>query len=200
MATASSPPKIRPVQVSSRDVVAHQAAHQHHAGHVGHQAPLDLQHRHLHVGGHVAKVGPQGELEAAAERHAVHRGDYRHGDLAPDHAGVLRPVGAALGPLAGQERVRRLVPTAPSLAGRHRLEAAHVEAGAKGAPLAREHHRAQARLRLQPLAGLDQGREHGVVERIHLVGSDQAHVGDAALDINRHAIVHGNLPQAALST
>ena len=52
--------------------------------------------------------------------------------------------------LKGEAGVRAVV-----LSGEGR-ETAHVEAGAEAAAFARQHHRADARLALQPLAGLDQ--------------------------------------------
>ena len=169
-------------------VLARQVAHQLRAGHVGDEAPLDLHHRHARVGRDVAHVGAQRDLEAAAERHAVHRGDHRHRHLAPDPAGILRPVGDAVGALRrGSRRARA---RSPRRAAFMRREVAHVEPGAEGPALAGQHDGAHALLGLQPLAGLDQALEHGVVERVHLVGADHAHVGDAVLEVDRDAVLH----------
>ena len=83
--------------------------------------------------------------------------------------------------------IARLAPRAP----RPSAEIAHVEAGAEGAAFAGEHHGAHALLGLQPLAGVDQRLEHGVVEGVHLVRPHHAHVGDAVLDIDADAVFMG---------
>ena len=159
-------------------------------GHVGDQAPLDLQHRQLHVGGDEAQVGAQGELEAAAEGHAVHRGDHRDGDLAPDHAGLLRAVRPALRAL-GREQAAEVVAGCRSARPRPWPGSLPMSSPAQNARPSPDSTTARTPgSRLQPLAGLDQGREHGVVEGVHLVGAHQAHVGDAFVQINRDAIFH----------
>ena len=32
--------------------------------------------------------------------------------------------------------------------------------------------------------------EHGRIERVHLVGANQAHIGDAVLEVDRDAVLH----------
>ena len=119
---------------------------------------------------------------------AVDGGDDRDRDLLPHPRGLLTEVGDA--PVGQLARVavalpRRLVATG------HLLERAEVEPGAERRPLAREHHSAHGALRLQLLAHLGEGDEHRAVEGVALVGSVEAHVGDAPLDGAGHAIGHG---------
>ena len=83
----------------AHDVLARQMAHELRAGKIGHQAPLDLHHREARVGRGVAHVGAQHDLEAAAEGHAMDRGDHRHRQGAPQPGALLRPVGDAVGAL-----------------------------------------------------------------------------------------------------
>ena len=75
----------------SRHVVAHWPAHQHDAGHVGDQAPLDLHDRQLSIGSDETHVGAEADLESAAKGHAVHGRNYRDGYLALDRHRLAEP-------------------------------------------------------------------------------------------------------------
>ena len=67
----------------------------------------------------------------------------------------------------------------------HRAE---VESGAEGGTVAAEHCHAHAARRLQPLPRLGEAEEHVVVERIALVDTDHAHVGDTVDDGDGDAV------------
>ena len=84
-------------------VGAHEPAEDQRAGHVGHQAPVDLADRQLGVGVHDADVGAERDLDAAAERVAVHGGDDRDRDLLPHPGHLLAEVGDA--PVGHRRRV-----------------------------------------------------------------------------------------------
>ena len=118
----------------------------------------------------------------------MHSGDHRHGDFPPDIGRLLRPVGAGRG--AG--RIHQPV-AAPPLARRHLGEVAHVEPGAEAAAFAGQNDGAQARHGLERLARVHQRLEHGVVERVHLVGAGQADVGDAPFEGDGNAVGHGGV-------
>ena len=88
---ASVPEKMRAVNVSSLATsTPTQPGQEQRAGHVRHEAPVDLAHRQL--GGRVdeADVGAEGDLDAAAEGVAVDGRDHRDGQLLPDPG---RPAG-----------------------------------------------------------------------------------------------------------
>src|SRR5262249_45180140 len=114
--------------------------------------------------------------------------------FAPHPDGILRPIGDAVGARAQAAGGAPL-----GVARAHALKVAHVEAGTKGAALARDDDGAHTALALQALAGLDERAEHGVIERVHLVGAHQANVGDAALDGDCDAIVHAAAPSLAFN-
>jgi hypothetical protein len=124
----------------------------------------------MRVSGWTTRISA-GDLQAAAEAHAVHRGDHRHGELPPLHRHLLRAVGIAIGAL-GQARL---------ILGRLAREVRQIESGAERAALAREHHNAQALHPLQCAARLDDALKHLGIERIHLVGPGEADLGDAVL-------------------
>ena len=67
----------------AQDIVAHEARQDRRPRHVRHQPPFDLHDRHPRIGGEKAHVGAERELKAAAERHALDRGDHRHRKLPP---------------------------------------------------------------------------------------------------------------------
>ncbi len=118
----------------AQDVVAHQAGKDRRARHVGHQAPFDLHDRHPRIGREKAHVGAERELEAAAERHALDRGDHRHRKLPPAPHRLLRKIGQAVG---ARGEVALLAARRPPVAAvfLHRGETPHIEAGAKRPPL-----------------------------------------------------------------
>lgn len=140
----------------------------------------------------IANIGPERDLEAAAESDAMNGGDHRHRNLAPDHRRILRAVGhamAALGKAAGHARLVLLAPAA-----RHAAEIAHVESGAEGAAFAGKHDRAHRLVGLEFLARLKEAREHRIVERVHLVRPHEADIGDAFIHRDLDALFHGVPP------
>ena len=56
--------------------------------------------------------------------------------------------------------------------------------------LLRRCYRAQSRIALEHFAGFDQRVEHRHIQRVHLVGAHEAHIGDGVLDCYRHPIRH----------
>src|SRR2546427_60645 len=73
--------------------------------------------------------------------------------------------------------------------------AAHVQARAEGAPFAMQHHGAQPGRVPQPRQCVDQGVEHGGVQRIHLVGPGQGHLFRSVVHRYAHAfLAHGLSP------
>ena len=164
---------------AAQHVLAHIAAPQRIAAHIGHQAPFHLHDRHARFGRDDANVRPAGDLQPAAQAHAVHRGDHRHRQLAPHHCHLLHDVGCAMGAPANFH--------ARSAAG----HAGHVQARTEGASLAGQHHGAHALLVHQALASGHNAFEHRAVERIHLVRPVQPDIGDMILDGDADAVVHG---------
>ena len=155
------------------------------AGHVGDEPPLDLHDRQLGVGRDEADVGGERDLQAAAEGHAVDRGDHRHRHLGPDPGGALGEVGRAAA--ASRPAIRR----GGAGVAAHRHEAAEVEPGAEGAALARQHDGARTRGRRRDSRPVvDQRLEHRRVEGVHLVGAVEADVGDAVGDFHADALAH----------
>ncbi len=75
--------------------------------------------------------------------------------------------------------------------GGHGLKRTEIEPGAEGPPFARNYDGPEPLLGLQSFANLEQGREHGTVEGVHLVGSDHSNVGYATVDGASHSIAHG---------
>jgi len=167
-------------------------AHDLGAGHVRHQAPLDLHHRHARIRRDVAHVRAEGELEAAAEGDAMHGGDHRHGQFTPAPHRILRAVGGAVGArlqLARHGGFPIVLAAIRALAG-HLAEVAHVEAGAEGPAFARQHDNAHGGVPAKGFDRLDQRVEHGVIERVHLVGAHKLHVGDAVSNVDRDTPLH----------
>ena len=157
-------------------------------GHVRHEPPVDLADRHLRVGMCDADVRSEGELEAAAERMTVDRGDHRHRQFLPDPAHLLTEVGdPTIGHPPGVTFValRRFVTGAAD-----RLHAGHVEPGTERRAVAREHHGSNARFGLQSLTRLGDRQEHRRVQRIALVGAREANVGDAVRDADGNTFGH----------
>jgi hypothetical protein len=155
-------------------------------GHVGGEAPTDLEHGELGVGGDDPDVARQRDLAAATQGDAVDRHDHRRRHLGPHVGGLLTRIGDPVGPVARDGQARAVA--------RHGLEAAEVETGAEPAARTRQHHCPHRRVRLQLLTGLDQGLKHGPVERVDLLGPVQADVGHPVLDADDDPIRHGDLP------
>ena len=147
-------------------------AHELRAGEIGHEAPLDLHHRKSRAGRGVADVRAERDLETAAEGHAMHRSDHRDVELTPKPGAALRAVGDAV-------RAHREIAHAGHLVtlSLHGGEASHVETGAEGLAFAGENDAAQAFHFGELGARFDDGLEHRGIQRIHLVGADQADVG-----------------------
>jgi hypothetical protein len=95
----------------AQDIVAHEAGQDRRARHVGHQAPFDLHDRHPRIGREEAHVGAERELEAAAERHALDRGNHRHRKLPPAPHRLL--AGKLARPWVRAERSRFSPPAIP---------------------------------------------------------------------------------------
>ena len=135
-----------------------------------------------------ADVGPEGDLDAAAEGVTVDRGDHRDGHLLPDPRGLLTEVGDA---------IRRSAPGLPSVARRrvctgHRLERAEVEPGAERSALARQHDGAHGRL---PTSSAHPSRARRTSGRRGRCACRpvEAHVGDAPASmvmVTRSVMVH----------
>ncbi|MET4848877.1 hypothetical protein ABIF62_009372 [Bradyrhizobium japonicum] len=159
------------------------------AGHVGHEAPFDLHHRHPRIGREKAHVGTERELEATAESDAVHGRDHGNRQLAPSPYRLLRKVRLAMGAL-GEIAIfaTRNSVTALLL---HGGKSPHIETGAERAAFAREHDDTHALFLRKPVGCGNKGLEHRLIERIHLVRAHQAHVGDAFRDRDRDALFHG---------
>src|SRR5690554_6007790 len=152
------------------------------AGHVGDEPPADLENAHRRVGGDEADVGGERDLEAGAERGSVDRGDDGSRLLGPGVGGLLPEGGDAVAPVEhppGRDPVRVARALGPT---GHRLEAREVEPCAEPAPLAREHDGPHRTVGLQLLARLDECLEHRAVDRVELVGTVEADIGDTALD------------------
>src|SRR5690606_12453830 len=66
--------------------------------------------------------------------------------------------------------------------------------GAERAALARQHHGADERVRVERLPGLSEGLEHGDVEGVQLVGAVEPNVGDSAVDLHGHTVGHAVTP------
>ena len=99
-------------------VDADEARQRGRGGHVGRQAPADLEHRQLGLGVDDADVGAERDLQAATEAVPVHRGDDRHRHLGPPVGRLLRevrdaPVGAADGAESPRAAVARSAGCAP---------------------------------------------------------------------------------------
>ena len=133
------------------------------AGHVGDQAPPDLQHRHPRVRCHDADVGAERDLQAAAQGVAGHRRDDRDGQFGPDVSGAL-PGGPRR-----SFRGRQVDLHAEPLAVPHGLERAEVQPCAEVGPLAGQHDGADAGFGLEPLPRHDQAGEHRVIEGVALL-------------------------------
>src|SRR6185295_9767419 len=103
-------------------------------------------------------VGAERELEAAAERNPLDRGDDRHRKLAPAPYRLLRKIRQ---PVRACRQIA-LLATGDTVAAAllHCGKTAHIEPGAEGAALSGQYHRAQALLAAEPVDGPDQAIEH----------------------------------------
>jgi hypothetical protein len=136
---------------------------------------------------HDADVRTEGDLEPAAQRVAVHRGDHRHLQLLPHPAHLLPEVGDTT---RGQRARVAIAPATVRARGKG-LEGGEVEPGAERCALPRQHDRPDGRLGLQALARRRQGGEHRPVERVALLRAVEADVGDTVVaDRNGHPITH----------
>src|SRR5262249_26999782 len=126
-------------------------------------------------------VGPERDLQTAAEGHTVHRCDHGYRNLGPHPGGLLGEVRWRIG-AAARER-------APGLA-LHGHEAGEVEPGAERAPFAGEHDSAERTVGGQRLAGIDQRLKHRMIERVELLGAVPAYVGDAPLHRHGDPLAH----------
>ena len=175
-------------------VPADQLGEQLAARHVGHQAPLDLQHRHPCVRRDDADVGAERDLQAAAQRVAGHGRDDRDRDLRPDVRGPL-PGGPRRPVARGQ-----IDQGAEPLAVTHRGERAEVQARAEVWPLAGQHDRADTWFGLEPFARRDQAGEHRPVQGVALVRPGQPDIGYPAGDLHCDALFghHRSLAHVSL--
>jgi hypothetical protein len=183
-------------------VPAHEFGEQLGAGHVRHQAPADLQHRHPRVRGDDADVGAERDLQAAAQGVTGHGRDDRDRDLRPDVRGALPgAAGWALRAGPGRAGARRQVDLdAEPLAGAHRLEGAEVQARAEVRSLPGQHDRPDARLGLEPLARRDQAGEHRPVQGVALVRPGHADLGYPVGDRHRDPLFGHHRSLARVST
>ena len=115
------------------------------------------------------------ELEAAAERNAMDRGNHRHRELAPAPHRLLRKIGLAVG---ADREIALLAARHSVTAILHGGEPAHVEAGTKRPALAGQHHDPNPFFLGKPVGCGDQCLEHRGIERVHLVRPHQADIGD----------------------
>jgi hypothetical protein len=147
-------------------------------------------------------VGAERDLQAAAEGVAVHGGDHRDRQLLPHPADLLAEVGEAR---LGEPADVGGGPRAGSFAAGHLAEHREVESGAERGTRSRQHHHPHALLCLESCAGLGDRRELLVVERVALVGTVEANVGDTVGDGDDHTVRHpasvaGTPWQARLAT
>src|SRR5712671_1744858 len=117
-----------------QNIVADEARQDRRSRHIRHQPPFDFHDRHPRIGREKPQVGAERELKAAAERHALDRGNHWNRQLPPSPHRSLREIGQAMGADAQIAVFAARYPVTAHLL--HRREAAHVEAGAKSPPLA----------------------------------------------------------------
>ena len=175
----------------AQHVVGNLGAPQRHAGDIGDKAPAHFHDRDARIGMNDADIGGGHDLAARAKGDAVYRRNHRHRQFAPAPGGILRVVGKAARPFGE--------PAASAACARIALaaEAGEIESGAKGAPLARQDDDAQPRGRLELVDRRRKRLPHRAVERVHLVGADQADVGDAVVEHgDRNTVLHGESSQA----
>ncbi len=169
-------------------VGADQAREEMGDGHIGADAPADLEDGHANVRGDEADVAAGGELDTGTEGDAVHGGDDGHRQLTPAPHRLLGVVGDAV--------VLHLTDAAGvALAtARHRLEPRKVEACAPGRAIAGKHNGPQPLGLRQFVGGLDQRLEHRPVHGVHFVAAVEADVSDAVADLDgdafRHSMLH----------
>ena len=167
------------------DIGAHQRAEHQRAGHVGHQSPVHLAHAELRVGMDDADVGAERDLDATAQRVAVHRGDDRNRDLLPHPTHLLaemrdpavlhlsrivrRPGRSPLAIIWNDEKSRPAQNDEPS--------PLNTTTRTPGSVFSRSPH-------------LGKSLEHRPVERIALLGTIHSHVGDTVGDGHAHSFGH----------
>ena len=177
----------------AQHVVADIAAPEREAGHVGHQAPFQLHDGAARVRMDEADVRAGEDLETAAKGHAMRRRDHRGRNLAPAPGDILCAIGNAM------RAVRQGVVAAGDalgiLAAGLAAEAGQVQPGAEGPALAGHDHGAQALHFLELQDRLIDPVEHGGVEGVHLVGADEADVGNAVVQHgDGDPVFHGSVP------
>src|ERR1700722_2510182 len=180
----------------AQDIVAHEARQDRCSRHVLHQPPFDLHDRHPRIRAKKAHIGAERELKAAAERHALDRGNHRHRKLPPSPHRGLRKIGQPMGARGQIALFAARDPVAARFL--HRGETAHIEAGAERPPLAGQYYRPQAFFTGEPLGSGDQRIEHRGIQGIHLVRPHQSDVGDAFGNRNLDAILHCEFSHALL--
>ena len=129
------------------------------AGHVGHDAPPDLERAEPRIGRDDTDVGAERELQATTECGTVDRGNHRDREVRPHPHHPLRELGDR--PETG-DRIAAGIG--------HRLERREVEPGAEAAPYAGQHDCAHRRVVAHLLARGDDPLDHGRVERVDLLG------------------------------
>src|SRR6185312_14104618 len=178
----------------AQDIVAHEASEDWRSRHVRYQSPFDLHDRHSRVGRKETHVGAERELEAAAERDALDRGNHRHRKLPPAPHRLLREIGE---PVGSDGKVALLPTRYPTTAAfLHGGEPAHVETGTKRAAFTGQYYRPQALFAGKPPGGRDQRLEHRGIERVHLVRPNQPNIGDPVRNRYRDALFHEMLPHS----
>jgi hypothetical protein len=145
-----------------------------------------------------ADICPGKDLKAAAERHTMRGGNHRNRQLAPTPGHMLRRIGLAM---AARRKIiarRALALFDRRSAGLHRRQ---IQPGTKGAAFAGQNDNAEP-LGLAEFRNriIDAGK-HGGIERVHLVGADQADVGNAVFQhSDGNAVIHECFPFSANST
>ena len=135
---------------------------------------------------------PEGDLQPAAERVAVDRGDHGNRDLLPHPADLLAEVGdPTVGHLARVPVGTRRRTFRPAVTGvGQRLHRREVETGTERGTVAGQDDDTHVALRLQLLAGVGDAAEHRVVERVALVGAVEPDIGDAIVDRDGDTVGH----------
>ena len=98
--------------------------------------------------------------------------------LPPDIGCILFAIGRTI--FARQKRMRTASRLSRCVRRAHGGKITHVEAGAKGPPLTRQDHGAQAGFDLQPFTGSNDRIEHGVIKRVHFIGAIEPYIRNAA--------------------
>ena len=126
---------------------------------------------------HEPNVGAGQDLEAAAKGNAMRRRDDRRRNFAPAPGHMLGAIGNAMRALG--QRAGTAGDALGPIAAEITAEAGQVEPGAEGAPLPRDNHDAQALGLFQLGDRLIDAVKHGGVEGVHLVGANEADIGNA---------------------